>query len=176
MFAQDRRFHVHPARRLFPRHSASVRRPCPQTHTPLPPRHPPGVSILHSGIVGKVTETTVEVISEDADEAGSLRPPLRLDVVASEATHKKLMLVRGRIGSNAGVPLSMLLIWFESYSGTKDIWGRVGRVDQYHGRPKRPVRPSTVHRIPATLSGTDQCGCSALDKAGEAVGILIGSS
>ena len=36
----------------------------------------------------------MEVISEDADEAGALRPPLRLDVVASEATHKKLMLVR----------------------------------------------------------------------------------
>lgn len=45
-------------------------------------------------MVGKVTETVVEVISEDADEAGALRPPLRLDVVASEATHKKLMLVR----------------------------------------------------------------------------------
>lgn len=47
-----------------------------------------------AGVVGKVTETAVEVISEDADEAGALRPPLRLDVVASEATHKKLMLVR----------------------------------------------------------------------------------
>ena len=41
-----------------------------------------------------MTETAVEVVSEDADEAGALRPPLRLDVVASEATHKKLMLVR----------------------------------------------------------------------------------
>lgn len=47
-----------------------------------------------AGVVGKVTETAVEVVSEDADEAGALRPPLRLDVVASEATHKKLMLVR----------------------------------------------------------------------------------
>ncbi|CAM9164154.1 unnamed protein product, partial [Scytosiphon promiscuus] len=44
------------------------------------------------GVVGKVTELAVEVISDDADDAGSLRGPLRLDVVASEATHKKLML------------------------------------------------------------------------------------
>lgn len=41
-----------------------------------------------------MSELTVEVISNDADDAGSLRGPLRLDVVASEATHKKLMLVR----------------------------------------------------------------------------------
>lgn len=40
-----------------------------------------------------MTELTVEVISDDADDGGALRPPLRLDVVASEATHKKLMLV-----------------------------------------------------------------------------------
>ena len=48
-----------------------------------------------------MTETAVEVVSEDGDEAGALRPPLRLDVVASEATHKKLMLVRGCVVSLA---------------------------------------------------------------------------
>lgn len=36
----------------------------------------------------------MEVLSDDVDNAESLRPPLRLDVVASVATHKKLMLVR----------------------------------------------------------------------------------
>lgn len=46
-----------------------------------------------AGVVGKVTEVALEVVSDDADEAGDLRAPLRLDVVASEATHKKLMLV-----------------------------------------------------------------------------------
>lgn len=50
--------------------------------------------IIKAGIVGKVTEQTVEVLSDDVDNAESLRPPLRLDVVASAATHKKLMLVR----------------------------------------------------------------------------------
>ena len=44
-----------------------------------------------AGVVGKVTELTVDVLSDNADDAGSLRPPLRLDVVASEATHRKLM-------------------------------------------------------------------------------------
>lgn len=44
--------------------------------------------------MGKVTDTEVEIVSDDADEAGDLRTPLRLDVVASEATHKKLMMVR----------------------------------------------------------------------------------
>ncbi|CAM9793142.1 unnamed protein product, partial [Hapterophycus canaliculatus] len=45
----------------------------------------------HFSFIFWVTELTVEVISDDADDAGSLRGPLRLDVVASEATHKKLM-------------------------------------------------------------------------------------
>ncbi|CAM9842860.1 unnamed protein product, partial [Choristocarpus tenellus] len=44
-----------------------------------------------TGVVGKMTEQTVEIVSDDADDAGALRAPLRLDVVASEATHKKLM-------------------------------------------------------------------------------------
>lgn len=50
--------------------------------------------MIKAGIVGKVTERMVEVLSDDVDNAESLRPPLRLDVVASVATHKKLMLVR----------------------------------------------------------------------------------
>lgn len=71
-----------------------------------------------AGVVGKVTETAVEVVSEDADEAGALRPPLRLDVVASEATHKKLMLVRvGCVSTTYAYGVCMYIVgvcpWFE---------------------------------------------------------------
>ncbi|CAM9387930.1 unnamed protein product, partial [Discosporangium mesarthrocarpum] len=44
-----------------------------------------------TGVIGKTTEHAVEIISDDADEPAALRPPLRLDVVASEATHKKMI-------------------------------------------------------------------------------------
>lgn len=76
----------------------------------IPP--PPSPIVFVVGVVGKVTEATVEVISEDADEAGSLRSPLRLDVVASEATHKKLMLVRGVTYRVVLVVLEVLVVFF----------------------------------------------------------------
>lgn len=68
-------------------------------------------------MVGKVTEATVEVVSEDADGAGSLRAPLRLDVVASEATHKKLMLV-----SNPGPHAGLACSW----GRRRCVWGGKG--------------------------------------------------
>eukprot|EP00953_Heterococcus_sp_UTEX-ZZ885_P036607 18833-Heterococcus_DN1.PRE.1 len=45
-----------------------------------------------TGVVGKVTDELIEVvIDDDAAEAEALKAPLRMDVLANEATHKKLL-------------------------------------------------------------------------------------
>lgn len=61
------------------------------------PYHARWVDAMTTGVVSKVTDLTLELVSEDGDEAGSLRPPLRLDVVASDASHDKLMKVSSKL-------------------------------------------------------------------------------
>jgi superfamily I DNA and/or RNA helicase len=48
-----------------------------------------------TGVIGKVTDEVLEVVvDDDAGEAEALKAPLRMDVLANEATHKKLLKVR----------------------------------------------------------------------------------
>lgn len=62
----------------------------------------------------------MEVVCDDVDDADGLRPPLRLDVVASDATYKKLIAVS--FACKIPNVLGVVVYFLEEYTGRPAGW------------------------------------------------------